>query len=255
MFDISDFHITCLCLRRPLSCLRYDRTTCPFVNQSGPDSPLSTASYYHTDKKMSDYGDGMPPPDAEGLDRPSENEDHLDDTAQEFTDPPNALAANPAEDSDDESLLSEVDEAQFADFDPSAVQVAPDFETLQSSIKVSKRKRADGDGFRPTKRKEGTREKIKKNRRRRDSDEGFSGGEQIDGKRRRKHQSGADGERPRKRVAEEEEINEETLPPEERRRRALDRAMDAALKKSGMRKARRGEIVCYSLHVQHLHVH
>ena len=131
---------------------------------------------------MSNSGDEKPPLDAEGLDRPSDNDDQLDDTAEEFNDPPNSLPINPADDSDDESLLSEVDEAQFADFDPSAVQVAPDFETLQSAIKVSKRKRTDGDESRSKKRKEGTRERIKKNRRRRDSDEGFSGGEQIDGK-------------------------------------------------------------------------
>ena len=189
---------------------------------------------------MSDTGDDVPPPEAEGLDRPSDNDDQLDDTAAEF----NKTAAD--DDSDDESLLSEVDEAQFADFDPSAVQVAPDFDTLQSAIKVSKRKRTDGDEPRPKKRKEATREKIKKNRRRRDSDDGFSGGEQIDGKRARKAGTGGDrGENgePRRRRPAEPEIDEETLTPEERRRRALDRAMDAALKKTSMRRARRGEIV------------
>ena len=191
---------------------------------------------------MSDYGDDMPPPEAEGLDRPSDNDDQLDDTAEEFNDPPGTLPINVADDSDDESLLSEVDEAQFADFDPSAVQVAPDFDTLQSAIKVSKRKRTDGDESRPKKRKEATREKVKKNRRRRDSDDGFSGGEQIDGKRVRKAGLGTEGERVRRKPA-EEAIDEEQLPPEERRRRALDRAMDAALKKSSMKRARRGEIV------------
>lgn len=193
---------------------------------------------------MSDVGDEVPPPEAEGLDRPSDNEDQLDDTSPEFNEPPSALSMNPADDSDDESLLSEVDEAQFADFDPSAVQVAPDFETLNRAIKVSKRKRDDGTESRPKKRKEATREKIRKNRRRRDSDEGFSGGEQIDGKRIRKSKPSGDGERVRRKPV-EDEINEQELSPEERRRRALDRAMDAALKKSKVSRARRDGIVGY----------
>ena len=191
---------------------------------------------------MSDFGDDMPPPEAEGLDRPSDNEDLLDDTAAEFRDPRSALPGNTADDSDDDSLLSEVDEAQFADFDAAAVQVAPDFETLNRTIKVSKRKRVDGEEPRPKKRKEGTREKIKKNRRRRDSDDGFSGGEEVEGKRSRKTKSGGDGEKARRRPA-VEEIDEETLSPEERRRRALDRAMDAAIKKSNTKRIRKGEIV------------
>lgn len=78
--------------------------------------------------------------DAEGLDRPSENEAQLDDLHDEFDEPSRVEAADPAgPDSDDESLLSELDEAQFADFDPTAVQVAPDFDTLNKAIKVKKR--------------------------------------------------------------------------------------------------------------------
>lgn len=195
---------------------------------------------------MSDYGDKRPPPEAEGLDRPSDNDDALDDTAQEFNNPPGTLPVNTADDSDDESILSEVDEAQFADFDPSAVQVAPDLDTLNKAIKVTKRKRLDGDEPRPKKKKEGTREKIKKNKRRADSDDGFSGGEQLDGKRSRKSKPGADGEKVKKRVV-VPEINEDELPPEERRRRALDRAMDAAIKKSSGKRVKRGDIVCVFL--------
>ena len=199
---------------------------------------------------MSDYGDEMPPPEAEGLDRPSDNEDALDDTAKEFNDPPGTLPVlNTADvDSDDESLLSEVDEAQFANFDPSAVQVAPDLDTLNKTIKVTKRKRADGDEPRPKKKKEGTREKIKKNRRRADSDDGFSGGEQLDGKRSRKSKSGTDGEKVKKRAV-VPEINEDDLTPEERRRRALDRAMDAAIKKSSGKRMKRGDIVSIGTHM------
>lgn len=42
------------------------------------------------------------------------------------------------------------------------------------------------------------------------------------------------------------EINEDDLPPEERRRRALDRAMDAAIKKSSGKRIKRGDIVSIS---------
>ncbi|EXJ92010.1 hypothetical protein A1O3_00560 [Capronia epimyces CBS 606.96] len=187
---------------------------------------------------MSDYGDERPPADAEGLDRPSENEDQLDDLNDEFNDPSKTVQPDP-DDSDDESLLSEVDEAQFADFDPTAVQVAPDFDTLNKAIHVKKRKRTDGEDVTPKKKKERTRERTRNNRRRQDSDDGFSGGEEIDGKRSRKS-TAADGERkPRPARI---EINEDDLTPEERRRRALDRAMDAAVKKSSGKRIRKGEI-------------
>ncbi|KIV92243.1 hypothetical protein PV10_06700 [Exophiala mesophila] len=190
---------------------------------------------------MSDSGEENPPADVGGDDRPSENEDHLDDLDDNFDEPNRQGDADPIDgaESDDESLLSEVDEAQFADFDASAVQVAPDFDTLTRSIKVSKRKRVEGEEPEPKKRKEKTREKVKKNRRRHDSDDGFSGGEEVEGKRRRA--GGAQsGEKRSKPVR--PEINEDDLTPEERRRRALDRAMDAAVKKSGSKRIRKGEI-------------
>jgi len=187
---------------------------------------------------MSDSGDERPPADAGGEDRPSENEDQLNDLDDEFADRPSKHAAD-ADDSDDESLLSEVDEAQFADFDASAVQVAPDFDTLNKSIKVTKRKRAEGED-QPKKKKEGTREKVRKNKRRRDSDDGFSGGEEVEGKRRR---GGAATDGEKKPRPARVEVNDEDLTPEERRRRALDRAMDAAVKKSSGKRVKKGEIV------------
>lgn len=195
---------------------------------------------------MSDYGSDAPPPDTFGDDRPSDNEDGLNDTAPELNKPESALPVTTTmDDSDDDSLLSEVDEAQFADFDATAVQIAPDLETLNRTIKAKKRKRPEGeDAMKPKKRKEGTREKVKKNRRKVDSDDGFSGGEEIEGKRSRKSRPGTDGQKERKRRPVEDEINDEALTPEERRRRALDRAMDAALKKSTARRIRKGEIVC-----------
>ena len=194
---------------------------------------------------MSDYGPDDPPPDVLGDDRPSDNEDALDDTANDFADPPSTRPAASdagADDSDDESLLSEVDEAQFADFDATAVQVAPDLETLSKHIKASKRKRAEGDA--PQKRKEGRREKSKRSRQRADSDDGFSGGEELEGKRARRSK-GVDGmsKEKKRRAQAQEEVNDELLAPEERRRRALDRAMDAALKRPSARRPRKGDIV------------
>jgi transcription factor SPN1 len=151
---------------------------------------------------------------------------------------------NPAtvDDSDDESLLSEVDEAQFADFDATAVQVAPDLETLSKHIKPSKRKRVEGDI--PKRKKEGRREKIKRSKRREDSDDGFSGGEELEGKRARRSKGTDGASREKKRRAPVvEAVNEDHLTPEERRRRALDRAMDAALKRPTARRGRKGYIV------------
>jgi transcription factor SPN1 len=169
---------------------------------------------------------------------------NLDDTSDGATKAP-SLHANPAtvDDSDDESLLSEVDEAQFADFDATAVQVAPDLETLSKHIKPSKRKRAEGDI--PKKKKEGRREKTKRSRRRDDSDDGFSGGEELEGKRARRSKGAEGVSRDKKRRGPVVEVvNENHLSPEERRRRALDRAMDAALKRPTARRGRKGDIVC-----------
>lgn len=182
---------------------------------------------------MSDYGDpeNMPPPEAEGLDGPLDNEDGLDDTAKEF-DGGLDDEADKANDSDDESLLSDVDEAMLDTFDENKLEIAPDFEQLRGT-KIKKRKRDENDEGRP-KKKERTRERA----RRRRGEEEVEAGEPEAGSRRRK--AGGGGERkPRERV----EIDEETLAPEERRRRALDRAMDAAVKKSSGIRKRKGEIV------------
>jgi transcription factor SPN1 len=190
---------------------------------------------------MSDYGRDDHLPSSARNDHLSDNEDS---NSNHFTEPLSALpAVDGADHSDDESLLSEVDEAQFADFDATAVQVAPDLETLSKHIKASKRKRAEGEDG-PKKRKEGRREKPKRSRRRADSDDGFSGGEEIEGKRARKSKGveGSSKERKRRAPA-QEEINEEHLSPEDRRRRALDRAMDAALKRPSARRMRKGDIV------------
>jgi transcription factor SPN1 len=172
--------------------------------------------------------------------------------ASEERDTPPAPAANPELDMDDadndisdnESELSEVDEAEFAEFDPTTValedrpQVGID-EDIARTLKAGKRKRADGDG---KKLKEAKRDKKK--RARRDDDEDPDG-EELDGKRVRKNKK-IDGERSKDKPREKRAVtpeNEENLTPDERRRRALDRAMDAALKNPNKRRRKKDEVV------------
>ena len=168
-------------------------------------------------------------------------------------DPPTAPIADPTADmdavepddkpdnsdlSDADSILSDVDEAQFEDFDPNAITIEdrPAIAVDEDNVRLlgrHKRKRTEGeaaDGEGTKKRKEKKREKVKKSRKRReaeDSDVDFEGGQEVEGKRRRKKQGvsssgkdGRDGEAMRRERAQErrrQEIeNEESLDPEER---------------------------------------
>lgn len=148
--------------------------------------------------------------------------------------------------SDAESDLSEVDEAEFAEFDPKTIDARPQEldEDAVKTLKAGKRKRADGE----KKPKEAKRDKKKKSRR--DDEDDVSAGEELEGKRIRKTKSvriegdRKDRERAKERRKAEEEVeNEEHLSPEERRKRALDRAMDAALKNPNKRRRRKDEVV------------
>ncbi|RFU28585.1 hypothetical protein B7463_g7758, partial [Scytalidium lignicola] len=162
-----------------------------------------------------------------------------------------SLPANPDQDEDDDldndSELSEVDEAEFADFDPKTVALEdrPAIEIdedVARTLKAAKRKRSDKDGE-SKKPKEGKREKKKRSRR---DDNEEADGETLEGKRIRKPKSNrTDEERDRikeRRKATPEPENEEHLTPEERRRRALDRAMDAALKNPNKRRRKKDEV-------------
>ncbi len=168
-----------------------------------------------------------------------------------------------------DSELSEVDEAEFADFDPNTVAVAPEErpitidDEVARTLKAAKRKRTDKDGEGGTKRpKEAKREKKPKKKVRTDLDAGAiddggdeydsgADGEILEGKRRLKPKSmrtdseRRDRERARRKEPETEE-NEEHLTPEERRKRALDRAMDAALKNPNKRRRKKDEVVRFS---------
>lgn len=126
--------------------------------------------------------------------------------------------------SDDESILSEVDEAQFENFDPENVDVEdrPQLAIDEENLKLigrHKRKRTEGDEA-PARRKEGRR--GKKSRRGRD-EEGEEGAPRAGRKKKEKSP----------------DTDEETLDPETRRRRALDRAMDEAMKKPTKRRHRK----------------
>ncbi|EME47860.1 hypothetical protein DOTSEDRAFT_69699 [Dothistroma septosporum NZE10] len=165
-------------------------------------------------------------------------EDKAHDAADEDADHTNVYNTTDAinDDDDDDSVLDEVNEEEFADFNPDTMELNTqreiDADTI-GAIGVHKRKRTaeeEEEHQRKKKKKEKKREKPKRRRAGADEDD-FEGGPEIDGKRSRKNKLDADG-KPIKRAgkAPEPEVSEEHLSPEERRRRALDRKMDEALK-------------------------
>ncbi|RDA90312.1 hypothetical protein CP533_0399 [Ophiocordyceps camponoti-saundersi (nom. inval.)] len=147
-----------------------------------------------------------------------------------------------AADSDrDSDLLSEIDENQFEDYDPETANIEDrpvDIdEDMARTLKASKRKRTDGEA--PKKPREGRREK-----KRRDRDDEVPAEEDVGpdmGKAPRRSRRAGDGERRRAKDTEapQEAQKEEELTPEERRKRAIDRALDAAIKKGGSSSKRR----------------
>ncbi|KAG6024796.1 Transcription factor iws1 [Claviceps sp. Clav32 group G5] len=164
-----------------------------------------------------------------------ENAANEEDQAKEFQD---ELAAA---DSDRESdALSEIDENEFEDYDPETAKIEDrpvDIdEDIARTLKASKRKRTTGDA--PKKPREGRREK-----KRRDDDEDVmmdDGAEEADGNSKRRSRRPADGERRRATKSDAPAPEkEEDLSPEERRKRAIDRALDAAIKRPGKGKRRR----------------
>ncbi len=144
---------------------------------------------------------------------------------------PAALARKDTDDvdvlSDNDSVLSDVDEAQFEDFDPNQIAIEERPVTIdEDTVKLlgrHKRKRdgdADGEGTRK-KTKERKREKPKKARKKKDSDDDdFSGGQELEGKRVRKKKAFSEGgEKVRKEKTKARQApaeDEEQLDPEER---------------------------------------
>lgn len=129
--------------------------------------------------------------------------------------------------SDNESILSDVDEAQFEDFDPANVAIDDrPIAVDEDNVKLlgrHKRKRdgdvGDAEGAKK-KKKEGKREKSKKIKRKKDDDEDdFSGGQELEGKRVRRKKSiaegGASARKEKARARKSTPENEEALDPEE----------------------------------------
>lgn len=125
--------------------------------------------------------------------------------------------------SDNESVLSELDDQQFEDFDASniAIEERPaqviDGENM-NLIGVHKRKRAEGEGDQPKKKKKRT----DKPRRKKNRDDEVSGGDEISTSRKGRTRKKIRGASP--------EEEDENLTPEERRKRAIEQQINSLLK-------------------------
>ncbi|KAI1778821.1 hypothetical protein F4818DRAFT_402557 [Hypoxylon cercidicola] len=141
-----------------------------------------------------------------------------------------------AGDSDkDSDALSDIDEDQFDEFDPTTAQIdekRPEPQVIDEdaarTLKASKRK-----GTATKKPKEGRRAK----KRDRDDDNDGADGEILHTKRARKAPGKADDKE-----QESEHENEENLAPEERRRRAIERAARNQSKPKGNRRKKKDEV-------------
>lgn len=150
-----------------------------------------------------------------------------------------------AADSDrDSDLLSEIDENQFEDYDPETANIEDrpvDIdEDIARTLKATKRKRTDGEV--PKKPREGRRDKKRRDRDDEapvEDDAPADTGKATTQRRSRRTADGGERRRTKETDAPPEPPNEEELTPEERRKRAIDRALDAAIKKGGSTKRRR----------------
>ncbi|KAI5463934.1 hypothetical protein BGZ63DRAFT_411806 [Mariannaea sp. PMI_226] len=140
----------------------------------------------------------------------------------------------PAADSDRESdALSEVDEDQLEDYDPETANIEDrpvDIdEDIARTLKATKRKRVDGEAT-VRKPREGRREKKRRDR---DEDVAMDDALSEDGskKPRRARRTGDGERRPRAKPDTPEPEKDEHLTPEQRRKKAIERALDAAIKK------------------------
>ncbi|KAK3330697.1 hypothetical protein B0H66DRAFT_544635 [Apodospora peruviana] len=136
----------------------------------------------------------------------------------------------------DSDLLSEIDEDQFEDYDPTTDKPIEIDENAVKALKPAKRKRADGETTK--KPKEGRRPK----KRARASEEVDAIDEDLGERRPRKARTEGERRPVQKDPAQAQRESEEHLSPEERRRRALDRAIDAAVKNPVKRRRKKDEI-------------
>lgn len=140
----------------------------------------------------------------------------------------------------DSDLLSEIDEDQFDEYDPTTENRPVDIdENVAKTLKAAKRKRTDSETTK--KPKEGRRPK----KRSRGDDDVDIGENEFRERRPRKSRTDGEERRAAKKDAVQKQQEEEAnLPPEERRRRALDRAIDAAVKNPSKRRRKKDDIVC-----------
>ncbi|KAI7191181.1 hypothetical protein KC363_g4005 [Hortaea werneckii] len=156
-------------------------------------------------------------------------------------------AAGGDDDNENESELDELDEGEFEDFDPDALNI-PDKPVAVDSdnvglLGVHKRKRTEEEEReRKKKKKEGRREKKSKRVKAGGDEDEVDEGDIIEGKRGRKGKSsgGGGGGEKKARARRSPSVDEENMTPEERRRRALDKKMDEALKSHRPTARRRG---------------
>lgn len=144
-----------------------------------------------------------------------------------------------ADDDKDLDQLSEIDEDQFEDYDPETANIEDRpveiDEDVARTLKAARRQRSDAD--KPRKAKEGRREKKKRSR------DGDADGQDEESRPRKSRRSEGSGSRTiSKRASPEQENGDEShLTPDERRRRALDRALEAAVKGPTRRKKKKDE--------------
>lgn len=171
---------------------------------------------------MSDAGSGSPAEEARNRD---------DDLLEEVPEDAGNMSDK------DSDLLSEIDEDQFEeDYDPTAEDKPQHIdENVAKTLKAAKRKRTDTDTAK--KPKEGRRPK----KRARGNDDADAGdGDERENRPRKTRSDGEQRRAARKEAADKQE--EENLTPEERRRRALDRAIDDAIKNPSKRRRKKDEI-------------
>lgn len=162
---------------------------------------------------------------------PSPEVDH--ESVHDYEDPTGAPVTNPTADandddlSDNDSILSDVDEAQFEDFDPANVAIdRPPVLVHEGNLKLigrHKRKRdgEQGDEGGKKKKKDGKRDRSRKSAKKNDDDDDddFSGGQEVEGKRIRRKKPGAEGgssgRRDKTRARKATPEDEESLTPEE----------------------------------------
>jgi transcription factor SPN1 len=135
----------------------------------------------------------------------------------------------------DDSALSEVDDEGLDEFDEGALNIADRPVAVDESnvalLGVHRRKRAEGE--------DGTTKRRKKSTRKRPKDTAGAGGDEGESRPTRERKSAGE-RRERRKPTPEDDSN---LTPEERRKKALDRAMDEAIKGPSARRKKKGGIV------------